>query len=773
MSVLFHIHLGRYHAEATKRIVREVQQILKTKDLIVMAPLVGVDPHVQEIMAKLKFDCGNGRAVKIGDTSEMVLICGIPGVGKTVLAKCVYNKLHHLYDACSFLEKIQQEIEDKGIVSVQNQLISDLHNRNVPEFKYSDGALNYIQGWFHAKKVLVLLDDVKDHEQLSALVGDLDWFGLGSTVIVTSQRDDILIRIDRAESFVLRTMEQDKALQLFCRHAFEKDSPPEEFKEESIRIAAATEGLPSALESVGKSLLKRKRKREWTETVTALEEAPHESVREAFSKSYKTLQRNEQEIFLDIACFFNGKDKRIPYYMWDDRKYMPALSILSLHSRSWVEIGEKKEIRMCGILKKFGREIVESEFKREPCKRRRLCDCEEALDVLRGGKGTLYVEALRLKFADRSKGNISFKCDQIDGLQNSRFLKLDRADIQGNFGDRLSSLRWLDWQGCPKNINVRRLNLNLQNLVVLNLSGSQVDGDWRGWELLKQARKLKVLKLTGCAQLIATPEFPASMELERLILEGCSKLAVIHPSFGNLTKLVYLNLKGCSCLSELPDLGPMRALKELVIDGTSITRIDFQEGSMRKLQILSALSCERLTEISDSITHLKSVTYLALDGSDIGTLPEPIGSLEQLKTLSLKNCERLIDLPDGIGKLTSLQALDLSNTAISKLPTSVKDLKAMKVLRMRRTFIREFPRAILNLEKLEEIDFSLCRNLEGMVPDEIRGSSSLAVLNLSSTQICALPACLSLLSRLQKLDISRCDKLESLPELPSSLIIVR
>ncbi|XP_030517007.2 disease resistance protein L6-like [Rhodamnia argentea] len=641
-------HEKVYHAEATKQIVHEVQQILKTKDLIVMAPLVGVDSHVQEIMAKLKFDCGNGRAVKIGDTSEMVLIYGIPGVGKTVLAKYVYNKLHHLYDTCSFLEKIQQEIEDKGIVSVQNQLISDLYNY-AREFKYSDDALNYMQSWFHAKKVLILLDDVKDHEQLSALVGDLDWFGLGSTIIVTSQRADVLIRIDGAESFVLRTLEQDKALQLFCRHAFEEDSPPEKFKEESIRIAAATEGLPLALESVGKSLSKTKRRREWTETVTALEVASHESVWKAFSKSYKTLKEKEQEIFLDIACFFNGKDKRIPYYMWDDRNYMPALSIRSLHARSLVEIGENKEICMRGILKMFGREIVEREreYEREPCKRQRLCNGEKVLNVLRGRKGTVYVEALGLEFTDGSAGNISFKCDQIDGLQKSSFLKLDQADIRGNFGDCDSSLRWLDWRGCPK-IFYDNANLTWQNLVILDLSWSQVQEDWSGWEHLVEARKLKVLKLTGCLQLTATPKFPPSMELERLVLEGCSNLSFIHPSFGNLTKLVYLNMKGCGGLSELPDLDPMTGLKELVIDGTSITRIDFQEGSIRKLKSLSARDCKHLIEITDSIRYLESLTYLSLDGSEIHALPQSIGSPEKPKTTSVKNCGRLSVTSQGL-----------------------------------------------------------------------------------------------------------------------------
>ncbi|XP_048132367.1 disease resistance protein RPV1-like isoform X2 [Rhodamnia argentea] len=757
-----------------KEIVREVQQRLNKEDVKVPEQLVGVDPHVRHIMEKLDIDYHDGQAIKMGDTSKKVLgIYGIAGVGKTVLAKYVYSHLCYLYVVRSFAGKIQAEIEHHDTLYVQNKLISDLSDGNAQPFKSSENALKFIKKNFKKSKILLLLDDVKDHEQLSELVGKLDWLGPGSRVIVTSQRNDVLKNVDGAETFVLRLMGKDEALTLFCRHAFGADSPRRKFKTLSRKIVTATGRLPLALQVVGSSLCLEDSVEVWKETLAALKAAPHKSVQAALEKSYTNLDENEQQIFLDIACFFVGKDNRIPYYMWADCKYSPSKSILALNAGSLVEIGEDNKLRMHEILKNFGREMVKKESRKEPCKRSRLYDHEEALHVLKKRKGTEVVEALRLEFGDRSEEHTMLDCDEFDGLENLRFLKLDRADIQGNFGDRLSSLRWLDWQGCPKNINVRRLNLNLQNLVVLNLSGSQVDGDWRGWELLKQARKLKVLKLTGCAQLIATPEFPASMELERLILEGCSKLAVIHPSFGNLTKLVYLNLKGCSCLSELPDLGPMRALKELVIDGTSITRIDFQEGSMRKLQILSALSCERLTEISDSITHLKSVTYLALDGSDIGTLPEPIGSLEQLKTLSLKNCERLIDLPDGIGKLTSLQALDLSNTAISKLPTSVKDLKAMKVLRMRRTFIREFPRAILNLEKLEEIDFSLCRNLEGMVPDEIRGSSSLAVLNLSSTQICALPACLSLLSRLQKLDISRCDKLESLPELPSSLIIVR
>ncbi|XP_039169953.1 disease resistance protein RUN1-like [Eucalyptus grandis] len=220
------------------------------------------------------------------------------------------------------------------------------------------------------------------------------------------------------------------------------------------------------------------------------------------------------------------------------------------------------------------------------------------------------------------------------------------------------------------------------------------------------------------------------MELERLILEDCSDLAVIHPSFSNLKKLVSLNVKQCSDLRELPDLGPMRGLKELLIDQTSLP-------------------------------YLKSLKYLALDGTGIVTLGESIGSLEKLKTLSLKDCRGLSNLPDDIGKLRSLQFLDLSNTLIRELPPSVKNLKDMKVLRMRDTSIREFPEDILNLEKLEEIDFTSCRSLAGKIPDDIGRLSSLAILKLSDTRISGqLPPSISRLSRLREIRISRCDNLQ-------------
>lgn len=336
---------------------------------------------MQCIMGKLDVVYQNGRAAKIGDTRKKVLIIhGMAGVGKTALAKYVYNQLHHLFDACSFRGKIQAEIEQHSILSVQNKLISDLHKGNAREYDCPDKALIHIQERFTTMKILILLDDVCGREKLHELVGKLDWLGLGSRVIVTSQRQDVLGNIDGAESFFLGPMKQDEALKLFSRHAFEMDSPPEEFKDLTANIVAATDRLPFALKIVGSSLFRETSKEMWMETLTILKKGRHEGVKEALKKCYTNLNENEKQIFLDIACFFTGKDKRIPYYMWRDCEFFPSISVSALRAWSLVEILGKK-LCMLEMLEKFGREIVKDENS-EPCERSRLWNHEEALKVL-------------------------------------------------------------------------------------------------------------------------------------------------------------------------------------------------------------------------------------------------------------------------------------------------------------------------------------------------------------------------------------------------------
>ena len=63
---------------------------------------------------------------------------------------------------------------------------------------------------------------------------------------------------------------------------------------------------------------------------------------------------------------------------------------------------------------------------------------------------------------------------------------------------------------------------------------------------------LKHNDLSYSKDLIMIPDVTEAPNLEKLILKDCTSLSKIHPSLGNLKKLISLDLNGCVCLESLP-----------------------------------------------------------------------------------------------------------------------------------------------------------------------------------------------------------------------------
>ncbi|XP_039164316.1 disease resistance protein RPV1-like isoform X2 [Eucalyptus grandis] len=793
------------------KVVTDILELLKKNDLVVKNGLVGMELHVQEVMKKLGVIYVNEQVIGVHDKDVRVLgIVGMPGIGKTTLAKVVYNKIHHLFQCCSSLSNVRENgTSDNLIMGLQKQLISHLRRKEYTNLRTLDQMTNFIKSAFSEMKVLILLDDVHHFDQIRHLVGDLNWFGPGSRILMTVGNIDVLDGYGDGvgDKYEVGQMRTDQAFELFCMRAFSGYTCEEEDEYDRLarRIVETIGGIPLAIEVTASYLRSKRGNIEiWKAVLRRLTTRPADEVHELIKGNYDSLKGDTRKIFLDIACFFIGMDARIPSYMWDACDYYSPIGIELLRNMSFIKIGENNELWMHNELTKFGREIVRRENENEPRERSRLWNHSDALSTLKGAQSTRKVEALGLIF-DEGQSEC-FTREEFSHLQSLRFLRLDkatvggisenvlpnsqwlgyirhwlrldRATVRGSSQNVLPNLRWLDWQGCSDISEL--LIFCLEKLVILDLSRSLVTGDPKVWEqILKMAKELKVLNLSGCCNLNIFLRFPASvdlqsLDLQRLVLEHCSVLSQIGPFIGNLKNLVSLNLKFCKFISDLPqELCHMIDLEELLIDGTAIREIDFKPASMKKLEILSACQCERLTLISDSIGHLESLVHLRLEGAAIEWLPDSIESLKKLRSLLLGNCQNLLELPLSIGNLKSLEVMDLSSTRVVSLPTSVKHLKNLKVLKMEKTHLQEFPNEITDLEKLEEIDLSECRTLKGLIYCDMRGLSSLKILRLSSTGISGLPLTLGLLSDLRQLDLRGCDELRYLQELPSSLSILR
>ncbi|XP_056172173.1 disease resistance protein L6-like [Syzygium oleosum] len=454
---------------------------------------VGIDNQVREMMRSLDVDYCNGQAVDIhGSDARMVGRHGTKGIGKTTLSKFVYNRLYPLFEGCCFLGNIREISRTESLEHLQSQLVSKLLKREHISYGSFQEAICHIEHEFRNMRVLIVLDDVNEQHHLEAFAGKLSWFGPRSRIIVTTRNPNLLKIPEVVATYEVKPMAADQSLRLFCRHAFGESAPHKGYGKLSKDIVPPAGGLPIAIEVMG-SFLYRKNKKIWTETLQKLKEVQVLSVQQAFMTSYEALDEGARNIFLDIACFLEGKDRRMPLYMWEDSGFYPCSGIESLLLAFLVKIGENNELLVNDPLRDLGQAIVLEEDPANPGKRSGLWNHKDSLNTLKRKKGTKRVQALCLK-VDASSDKC-FTWEEFQSLSELRFLKLDNAYIQGDFTNLLSNLRWLDWRGCPETFEA--MNLHLKKLMILDLSRSKVTHKWKGWSQIKMPQ-LKVLNLTGC-----------------------------------------------------------------------------------------------------------------------------------------------------------------------------------------------------------------------------------------------------------------------------------
>ncbi|XP_056162462.1 disease resistance protein L6-like [Syzygium oleosum] len=361
-----------YEGKLVKSIVQKVLSELKKEfELVIPENVVGIDSHVEEIM---KF------VDKNSSVTLFVGIHGMGGIGKTTLAKTIYNKLSHQFEYCSFIADIRELCKRKGLEYLQNQLIFAILKQKDQVYNKDEG-ISFLSSKFKGKKVLIIFDDVDDDDQLKALVGNHNWFSSGSVIIITTRNEDILDKANVDYKHEHKELDKNKSLILFSRHAFRMDAPPSEFKELTNEVLFTAGGLPLSLEVLG-SFFCGKKATQWGGTIEKLKKVPHRKVQEKLRISYEALDKGQKQIFLDIACFLIGTDERIAFYMWDDCEFFPKEGIEVLRFMSLIKVGEDHMLKMHDQLRDLGRWIVCEENENEPRYRSKLWDSKEALKVL-------------------------------------------------------------------------------------------------------------------------------------------------------------------------------------------------------------------------------------------------------------------------------------------------------------------------------------------------------------------------------------------------------
>ncbi|XP_056165275.1 disease resistance protein TAO1-like [Syzygium oleosum] len=741
-----------HEGELIKLVVETVlSELRKHFQLYVPKQLVGLDGHLKEIMNWIDSPSVNAR---------MLGIYGMGGIGKTTLAKCIYNKLLKKFVHASFLPDIRETTRRHGIEYLQSQLISDILQSQNKVSKFDDG-INIIKSRFKGKKVLIILDDIDKKDQLNALARERNWFTSGSIIIVTTRNKAVL---DQSEfevdnKYELNEIDENHSLLLFNRHAFRMDYPPREFEDISHNIISTMGGLPLALEVTGSYLYGKTDPKVWEDMLRKLKKEPHRDVEKILKISYDALENAHKEIFLDIACFLIGKESKFAIYMWEDCGFYASLGIEELKLRCLIKIDNYGELRMHDQLRDLGRNIIQEEG--PPERRSRLWLYEEAFEVLMGEKAAKQLKILDITSCGR------LRCTP----DLSAFTKLEILILNGchmleqvhpSIG-KLKNLVSLDLGRCSGLKELPGEVGELEELKELNLRHSRIAKIPMS---IGSLRKLE--KLTVCSSLREIPSSIGNLSsLQHLNLESCHSLIELPSSIGNLSSLQHLNLEGCASLIELPSsIGNLSSLQHLNLKGcVSLRELPSSIGILSSLQHLNLVGCESLRQLPSSIWNLSSLSHLDLEGLSLGELPSSIGNLSSLQRLVLEGCESLRELPSSIGNLSSLQHLNLKGcVSLRELPSSIGNLSSLQCLVLEGCeSLRELPSSIGNLSSLQSLDLKGCVSLGGL-PSSIGNLSSLQYLDLKDCwSLREIPSSIGNLFSLQHLELWCCRSLRDIP----------
>ncbi|XP_021688607.2 disease resistance-like protein DSC1 [Hevea brasiliensis] len=508
--------------------------------------LVGIDSRIKQIESLLCMDSSNVL---------MLGIWGMGGIGKTTLARAIFDRISIQYESCCFLVNVREQLKRCLLVHLQDELLSKILEENIDSRSPCLGV-NFLKDRLRRKKVLVVLDDIDNARQLQELLPGLhDLFGPGSRILVTS-RDKQVLKSVVDEIYKVEELNHQEALQLFCLNAFKKNCPEIDYVERSRRVVNYAKGNPLALRVLGSTLLGRSEE-DWDSALEKLENVRNCEIQNVLRISYDGLDGKEKRMFLDIACFFRGEDRSYVTKILSGCYSSVHYTISTFIDKSLVSVSHNK-LQMHDLLQEMGWSIVRNEP--ELGKRSRLWNSKDVYCVLTKKKGTRAIEGISLDLSTAREMHL--ESDAFAGMDHLRILKFYMSNSSIGCNDKVhlprrglqslsDELRYLHWHKFPSKSLPSKFSA--ENLVVLDLPHSNVEQLWTGAQLdeckklvslpssIHKVSQLRSIYLSYCKSLRALPELPLSLKV--LEANGCRAME----TFSSNRKSNFMNLSFTNC----------------------------------------------------------------------------------------------------------------------------------------------------------------------------------------------------------------------------------
>ncbi|KAG2331536.1 hypothetical protein Bca52824_002716 [Brassica carinata] len=694
----------------TKLETEEEENKLKIKQqpAITTMPFFGINKRVRQLQEKLMMG--------VPTHTRLVGVVGMKGSGKTKLSEMFFEEgkcyfLRHMF----FKDKIGKNMESDK----KRDLLVQQFQKNLLKISKTEEKMN--------SKLLLVLDDFSDKEDIRCLFGDRGWITPGSKIVIVAS-DKSLVKGLVDDTYVVPSLNEKEGLACLSYHAFGDATRCDSYEGNlwtlSRKFLDYARGNPLALSSLGKELYGRGGNGQWVTIHEHDEALTNKNIQHLFKSCYDCLNRPQKEAFLDVACFFISQDHTFVKTVVDSSCGDGTSVIKDLADKFLIEITSGR-VEMHGLLYTLGKNLASQN-------QWRLLNQQDIIQALE--KKLDFAGAVRGIFLDMSEVSVARASGQkpFHGMKELRYLKLytsctrfPELDSKLNFPEglefSLEEVRYFHWHKFP--LKELPEDFTPKNLIDLKLPYSNII---RLWDSSNDVPNLRWVDLSHSINLQDLSGLSGAENLQRLNLEGCTGLKELPKEIMvTMTSLLYLNLRSCTSLISLSEI-TIKSLKTLILSNCS---------NLEKFQMI-----------------LENIEALHLDGTASKELPESIKERKKLVILSLRGCTKLASVPDSLGKLHDLEELILSGCSnLKSFPDVKENMKKLRILLLDGTAINQVPQVFPSASGTNFL-------------------SSLQRLCLSGNLVIqTLQAHIGQLYHLNFLDLQDCKNLTSIPVLPPNL----
>ncbi|CAN1264429.1 Disease resistance protein L6 [Linum perenne] len=729
---------------------------------LVTEDLVGIDSHVQQVTTLLSLESGSVKIVGIH---------AMGGMGKTTIAKAVYDQLYSQFDRFCFVEDAREILsKSDGVVTLQNKIISSIlitdykvkdaselfskhaFGTNVPPTDYATLSLEFVQvatGLPLALKVIGSLLFRREREFWAAKLMEL------KDIPPTRLQERLKLSYNE-----LSDNEKQIFLDIACFFIDrEKDFP---FYMWSDCKFYPESGINTLLL---RSLIRFNERNEfWMHD--HIRDLGRKIVREEDSqRSWKRSRIWSNEDALDILRNGQGSDRvEVLRVDVEDENF-------ELTDKEFKKLSRLRYLEVC-----YGRFIGDFNGVLPNLRWLRLNGCTLIPNDL-NMKKLVILEMIYCPVEDEWRGWSGIKV-----ASNLKAIHLQHCDsiITAPDLSQCRNLEWIDLHDCLRmsgEIHIGNLLNNLKLLSFSETNTTKLTGDIGALQNLQvfhagnlreflsgieRLESLKYLNMSGCSSVEELPDLSGLGKIESLDIKIRTA-----PDFSQCRNLEWIDLDGCWNLQYLGGLWKLSNLRKLVLNYSSSCNSLLVEGedvSSTGFPLPSSLNSLEISDLESlpNFANLNNLTELKLKKFQVPEI-QGLGDLIMLETLEIYDALNLINL-DGLESLSHLKTLNLEDCLVlEKLPISLVNLTKLQELSIKKCRQLAEVMGLERLEALRSLSMTYCSSITKF-PD-LSALTNLKTLDITGCTGLIEVMGIGRLESLRKLNMSCCGSVKELPDL--------